>query len=246
MSRRMLRCFVAVDVDPEVARALEREIGHLQLAGGDVGWTSAKNLHITLRFLGDVAPEEIVTVARTIRKCCEGIEACRLRVHGVTAFPNADDPHFIFAAVEDESGTVHELFRRLQVGMRELGFRPETKPLRLHITLGRVRSSRNIEELKARLAASVDQHFGEISIDHVNLMMSDLKGKSPDYTVMETFDLIDIDLDDAEENEDEDDLTDDADDLEFDDDEIESADLDDAEEDDEDDDEEDDRRPRRR
>lgn len=236
MSRRMLRCFVAVDVDPEVARALEREIGHLQLAGGDVGWTSPKNLHITLRFLGDVAPEEIVTVARAIRKCCEGIEACRLRVHGVAAFPSADDPHVIVACVEDESGTVQELFRRLQVGMRELGFRPETKPLRLHITLGRVRSSRNIEELKARLAASVDQAFGDISIDHVNLMMSDLKGKSPEYTVMETFDLIDIDLDDETEE-----FGDDEDAEETDDD----FDLDGEAEEDEDDEDDEPRRLRR-
>jgi len=191
MAGGRMRTFVAVGLEERVRAALAREIGVLQMAGADVAWTRPENLHVTLRFLGDLAHEEVVPVARAIGAACSGLSACRPDVRGLDAFPDLAAPRVLVAGLEGDVTTLHEIWRRLQEGLKALGFRPEPRPLRLHVTLGRVRSTRALAELLPRLEAARGRAFGDTLVDRVELMLSDLSARESRYTTMEEFELAD-------------------------------------------------------
>lgn len=197
MSGRNMRTFVAADLEHGLKRDLEREIGFLQMAGADVRWTAVENMHMTIRFLGDISPEEIVPVVRQIRRAADGVPCARVAIKGVGAFPSLDDPRVIIARVEGDTRPLQTLFANLQESLKTLGFRPEPRPLELHVTLGYVKGDKNIGDLIEKLKTATDRFFGDTVVDHVDLMLSEHKKGSTVYSVMESIDLADADPDDA-------------------------------------------------
>lgn len=184
-----LRCFVAADVASKVVKNLNREIGFLQLAGADVRWVPPQNMHVTVRFIGDVRDQEVPDVIRAVGKACEGIPPCRPLVRGISTFPPNKPPRVVVAGVEDDVQSLKDLFNALQASLAEIGFRPEKKGLRPHVTLGRVKGSAFVDELQDRIAEGADRKFGMTTIDRVNLLLSEQTREGPLYSVMEEFSL---------------------------------------------------------
>lgn len=189
MAGRNLRSFIAFDLEPAVKKTLMREIGFLQMAGADVHWVKEASLHVTVRFLGDLAPEEILPVAAAIRRATADVPISRPTLRGLTAFPSVDDPRTIVVALEGEVEPVQRFFRNLQEELKKAGFRPEPRPLRLHVTLGRVKGDRFKDELKTRLAEAADRGFGDTVVAKFDLVLSELDPRGPTYTIMEEFEL---------------------------------------------------------
>ena len=186
-----LRCFVAAPIEVKVAKRLVREIGFLQLAGADVKWVPLENLHVTLRFIGNTDPNDVVPVVDAIEEVAAEIPACRPMVEGIEFFPNQRRPRVVAARVTEDVEALNALYAGLQKTLGELGFRPERKPLRPHVTLGRMNSGgRGMDDLMTRLEESAERRFGPTVINHVNLYMSETGPQGPEYTIMNRIELL--------------------------------------------------------
>jgi 2'-5' RNA ligase len=140
---RTIRAFFAVDLD-ERARTAAAEVERSLRAspGGDaVRWVRPEGLHVTLRFLGDVATERVPELVDRVRAETAALGSFRVRLGGVHAFPSARRPNVVVLDVGPVE-PLEELAEAVERGVVAAGFAPESRRFRAHLTLGRVRGHR--------------------------------------------------------------------------------------------------------
>ncbi len=184
-----MRLFVAVELDDALRDALGRLIGDLRRAEGAVKWVEPRHLHLTLKFLGEVAESRVADAAQIVRDGATGVPPFRLEARGAGGFPDLRRPRVIFAGAETESDTARELARRLNEEMQLLDVPAEDRPFQCHITLGRRRDPRPAPRLAARLEGCAGRLFGALSVGHVTLMRSILTPTGPIYEPVERIGL---------------------------------------------------------
>ena len=189
MSSRYTRCFVAIQLPGAVLKRLDREIGFLQLAGASVRWVAARNLHLTLRFLGGVESDEIMPICRELEAAAEAAPRPRLIIKGTATLPKGDaDPRTVIAGVEGDVEVLKALFDDLQGRFAGLGLRPEPRGLAPHVTLGRLNGPVT-DELRTRLTDGKNRSFGEFDVPAIHLMLSERGEQGSEYGVMDSFEF---------------------------------------------------------
>lgn len=144
-----LRCFVALEVAPEVRERLAALQEALRKAAprADVRWVRPETIHLTLAFLG-IVPEPLVSeVAAAVRSAAASRPPVVLTMTGLGAFPTPRAPRILWARVADAGEAAERLALAVQAALTPLGYPLETRPFRPHLTLGRVRSSRALRPL---------------------------------------------------------------------------------------------------
>jgi len=146
-----------------------------------VAWVGRDNVHLTLKFLGGVeaARLDAVTAALSIAVAPRG--AFHLALSGLGAFPSPARPRVLWAGVGEGAGAAADLASRVDAALAPLGFASEARPFSVHVTLGRVRTSRPDRRLREALAASGGA-FGGQRVTHVSLMRSQLSPRGARYT----------------------------------------------------------------
>lgn len=178
-----VRCFVAVDVDePDLAGALGRVQAVLEGTGADMKCVETENIHLTMRFLGDVREERLGELVSLV----EGLsfEPFRMELRGVGVFPNLRRPRVIWAGVTRGADVLAGIFERLESGVVGMGFKPDRRGFSPHITLARVRSGRNRERLVNEILGHADDEFGGMEVRHVRLKKSVLTPRGPIYSTL--------------------------------------------------------------
>ncbi len=184
------RTFVAV----EIGKAIRKRFGvleeELKQAGGDVRWVEVGNAHVTLKFLGYVDYADIPQVKDVIQDAVAGLEPFCIEFKGVGAFPGPERPRVIFVGIQDGSGGLTRINSGLEKGFSEkLGIKKEGRRFSPHLTLGRVRSQKNIAPLVQLMGRHSADDFGEELVRSVVLMQSELSSKGPTYMKLNNFDL---------------------------------------------------------
>jgi 2'-5' RNA ligase len=178
----MIRTFIAVEISPEVlARAAELSAA-LRPAGADVKWVETHNLHLTVKFLGDVQDEQLADVIRAVQGAAAKVEPFELEVHGAGAFPNAGRPRTIWLGARDGSEAMADLAAAIEKALKPLGFSPEHRRFQPHLTIGRVREvRRGLKELSERLWQFADFAAGRTPVEEAIVFSSDLTPRGPIY-----------------------------------------------------------------
>ena len=175
-----LRLFVAIAI-PEAVRdemvAVQQELKPLAL--GDVRWTNVEQLHLTLKFLGNVPNGSLEAVKQSLAEACAGAAPFRLRAKGIGFFPNERQPRVIWLGFEDDENVLADLQLRVERALTPFAEKPGTERFRAHATLGRFQKYRRhkTEKLLPRAAALAGHVFGEWPVADVGLFRSEL---SPD------------------------------------------------------------------
>lgn len=176
-------------MDPEVSRAAVRLMERLREPGDGIKWVPTDNLHLTLKFLGDVLNTEVPQVCDVVRKVCENYEPFELKFRGADGLPTLERARVICAGVEDASGSLTEIVGSLERELAELGFKPENRDYKPHLTLGRAKSRRAGDPVIERLRKETDSDLGNMWVSEVQIIASFLDKKGPTYQVMDTVDL---------------------------------------------------------
>lgn len=186
-----IRSFISIPLATDVRAAAVRLIHRLQKPGDGIQWVPTDNLHLTLKFLGDVENVQIPNVCQRLHKICQDIPPFELLFRGTGAFPNLDRPRTLWVGIEDPSENLRRLAGQLESGMADLGFKPEPRDYRPHLTLGRTRSGgrRGTPEVIQRLRTEQRLRLGAMQADTVHLMASFLEKRGPSYQVMDTISL---------------------------------------------------------
>ncbi len=182
-----IRAFVAVELNDD-ARAFLR---HLQpelerLAPPDtVRWTRPESVHLTLQFLGDVAPGQVEAIAVALQGASQDTRAFEMELAGLGVFPNPKRPRIVWLGIQEPSGGLAGLQRRVGEALAPLGFEREKRSFRPHLTIGRASKRATGHDLAKVGQAMTKEDFPwqvRIPVDHIVLMKSDLQAGGPVYS----------------------------------------------------------------
>jgi 2'-5' RNA ligase len=183
MSAR-IRTFVAVDTAGQIRRKTADLISALGETTAKVKWVDTENLHLTLKFLGDVDEADVVRIAQAIEPAVADLDVVSIRLSGLGAFPNVKRPRTIWVGVGDGEPELASVHQAIEAALARLGFPRERRRFHPHLTIGRVRDSRGLPDLSARLVESADCDLGQVNVTEVRLYSSQLRPAGPVYTVM--------------------------------------------------------------
>ena len=189
MSKDQIRAFIAIEL-PEGAKLFLKETSdHLRSFGGDVRWAKVASMHLTIKFLGDIAQDTRVAIERGLAPVFGSSSLVTLTVFGAGAFPGSRKPRVIWAGVKDSDGILPAMASRVEKTLEPLGFRRESRPFRPHLTLGRVRSLKRIDDLVTALRQMSDIEGPTFVADHAVLFQSILKPSGAEYRALRRFDF---------------------------------------------------------
>ena len=177
-----IRSFIAIDLSDPARRRIETLIQELRKSDAQVGWVRTEGIHLTLKFLGNVAPELIEEIKPALARIASQIAPIRIEPAGCGAFPTIKWPRVIWVGLRDQIGPLAELVRRVETALVPLGFEPEGRPFKPHLTLGRVKGRQRLQALQEILLAHSDFAAEPFDAAEVVLYKSDLRPDGALYT----------------------------------------------------------------
>lgn len=184
-----MRTFVSVNLGEALCARLAEAQRRLKESGADVKWTDCRGLHVTLKFLGEVEERRIPEIAGAVRKALEGCGPFRWRLRGAGSFPPGAAPRVVWVATAEGGERLAEMAACIEDALEPMGFPRDKRAFASHVTLGRVRSPKGREGLAAGIAALDGEEFGEMMVERVALMKSQLTPQGAIYSPVEEFAL---------------------------------------------------------
>jgi len=182
----VIRAFIAIELSADIRRSLDQLSSQLRqsLKGAPVRWVPADNIHLTLKFLGNVSLTNLDILKEVIQNEVTRHPAFEFSVGELGAFPSVRRPRVIVVRVQAPA-ELGQIQRGLEEGSRRLGYDPEERPFSPHLTLGRVsRNASNSEvgQLGQALESTRIGFLGAMQVTSVHLFRSDLQPSGAIYT----------------------------------------------------------------
>jgi len=177
----LVRSFIAIDVEnPDVVRRVEELQREVLRLGLDIKLVEKENLHITLRFLGEIPQSRINDVVKAIA----GIKMSRFQVklRGIGVFPDLARPRVLWIGVSDGVEELKRLAATVREAVDRFAESKEDREFVAHLTVGRIKSGRNVEKLQEFVTRYADVDFGVVTVDKIKLKKSVLTPRGPIYT----------------------------------------------------------------
>ena len=185
------RLFVALAVPREVQARLAAVQSDLrpQLPSATASWPRAEKLHLTLRFLGSVANENIAALKSVLDGVAAVTEPMRLTAEGVGCFPALHRPAFLWAGVAGDADRLEKLQRNVVEVTDPFAQTPAERSFAGHVTLARFKRlrAREVEQVMTFLRETARQDFGSWLADEVLLIRSELASTGSRYTTLAMF-----------------------------------------------------------
>jgi 2'-5' RNA ligase len=183
-----VRCFVAVFLHQSLHREITTLQKRLSHSGADIKWVEPCNLHFTLQFLGDVEETRIPAVSDALRKCVADFHSFKLQLDSVGAFPNLHNPRVLWVGVGSGKEQLTSLSSTIEEAMKMQSFKRDKRGYSPHLTIGRVRSSRNLKALHERLDSCI-KLSGNMEVREIQFTASELTPKGAIYTPIDVIPL---------------------------------------------------------
>ena len=181
----MLRAFIAVEIPAEIQQNVYKQTAAFRRGIESlVRWVPAHNMHLTLKFLGDVSPNNVEFLVQMLRHEAALVPAFDIHLAGLGSFPNLRRPRVIYVGIQAPAA-LDALQRGIEAAARRLGYEAEERPFSAHLTLGRLRQNATaVEQQQIRRALEGTQVdvFGTARVDSLHLYKSDLNPGGSIYT----------------------------------------------------------------
>ena len=138
-----MRLFAAIPMPDPAREALLDLLAQLKKTGWPVRWVGEENLHLTVKFYGEVSEEDVPRLEEGLAAAVRGTPLLPMQLDGVNTFPALRHPRVVWAAV-DAPPALELMQHRVEQAAAAAGFPSEGKPFRPHITLGRLKSGSNL------------------------------------------------------------------------------------------------------
>lgn len=186
----MPRIFIAIKI-PEVVIGKIAEVSRYfqsQTPAGALKWVETENLHLTLRFLGEISEEAVLKVQSSLPQAVMGQPPFTLSVEGLGMYPSPGQPRVIWLGVKGSEPMV-ALHARLETALAKVGIEKEDRPFHPHLTLARVRQ-RTDRATAHQIGETLTQFkvgsLGVFQVDKIQLIESQLTPQGPVYTTRST------------------------------------------------------------
>ncbi|UCF78962.1 MAG: RNA 2',3'-cyclic phosphodiesterase [Candidatus Eiseniibacteriota bacterium] len=177
----MTRAFAAIFPPPHIAEALSDLVERLRGRCHGVKWVEKENMHLTLRFFGDLSDEQITAAGLCMSELSQQETSFSARMGTVGCFPSVSRARVIWVGVDEGREQLARLAGALDEKFAAAGLGQSDKPFSAHLTVGRVRAPRRNPELEEAIR-SLTFPEGEFIIDSLTLTRSELTPKGPIYS----------------------------------------------------------------
>jgi len=181
-----IRSFIAIELPGELKSGLSQLQAQLKAAGhAPVKWVDPYSSHLTLKFLGNIAADRVGEITRVMEAAAREISPFHLEVRGLGAFPNLRRVQVVWVGVGGEVEQLGQLQRSIESGLAPLGFAPESREFRPHLTIARLRERASLDEQQSfgQLIGSTGfETVYRFGVDSVNMMRSQLTREGAIYT----------------------------------------------------------------
>jgi len=180
----VLRAFVAVELPAELLKSLAAVQTEMRRGGVRARWTRPENLHLTLKFIGDLPAGRVADVANALRSAAAGHPPFRLTAAGLGVFPEGRRPRVLWAGLSGALAALEGLQRELDDRLAACGLEREARGFHGHLTLGRFGPGAPGGAVAEAMSAHAAQRFGSFDVRELVLFQSDLMPGGPVYTAL--------------------------------------------------------------
>lgn len=181
----LLRAFIAVEIPAGIRQSVCNATASLrQKIGSLVRWVPVENMHLTLKFLGDVSPSTVDLLSQMLSAEADLFQCFDLRLSGIGSFPNPKRPRVIYIGIQAPA-VLETLQRGIDSASRRLGYESEERAFSPHLTIGRVKQNVTASDqqmIRRALEETEIDVLGTARVDSVHLYKSDLKPSGSVYT----------------------------------------------------------------
>ena len=181
----LLRTFIALEIPQEIQQIIYKEIAHLRdTIGTLIRWVPSENMHLTLKFLGNISPANLDMVTQMIRAEADSCQPFEMRVGGLACFPSPKRPRVIYIGLQAPA-ELEALQHGIESATTRLGYESEERAFSPHLTVGRVRNNipaSDQQKIQRALAETQIDSLGTARVDSLHLYNSELKPTGSVYT----------------------------------------------------------------
>ena len=183
-----MRLFIAAEITDEVRKNIAELIGELKETGAAVKWVEADNLHVTLKFLGWVEDRKVAELESLVEKAVTKTGGFKAKFEETGTFPAGKTPRVIWVGISEGGKELKKIADSLEGALARSGYRSEEREFSAHLTLGRVKDlpagrqdNKGVDKLKEKIEQHRDSSFGEVWVNSIAIMKSNLTPKGPVY-----------------------------------------------------------------
>ena len=185
----MIRAFIAIQIPDDLLKRIETEAKRLKNLRIDARFTKKSSIHLTLKFLGDIDENLVASVGDALQESARALDRFRLGIEGLGVFPIRKTPRVIWIGVRKEPMLV-ELHQQVEANLQGLGFETEGRPFRPHLTIARLKSSKNLAGLEDFIVMEgAEFKIGTFEVGAVHLYQSLLYPDGAEYRQLSTHTL---------------------------------------------------------
>jgi 2'-5' RNA ligase len=173
------RGFIAIDIEPN-KKLIELE-NEIKKTGADLKLVEPKNIHITLKFLGDTEETLVDEIEKIITNAVKEAKSFNIQLKGTGVFPNQNYIKVVWLGIQNGE-PIAEIAKKIDEQTSKIGFEKEKRGFSPHLTIARVKTAKNKEKLLQVLEKYRDVEFADIKIETIKLKKSELTPKGPIYT----------------------------------------------------------------
>src|SRR5512140_719377 len=174
----LLRAFIAIEISLPIRQAVCSATSQLQKElNALVRWVPMENMHLTLKFLGDVSPSNVDMLTQMIGAEADLFECFEFHLKGLGSLPSLKRPRVIYIGIQAPA-VLNALHRGIESASRRLGYESEERDFSPHLTIGRVKQNISVTEqqtIRRALEATKIDSLGTAHIASLHLYKSDLK-----------------------------------------------------------------------
>lgn len=182
----LTRAFIALEIPTQTHQEISIKTTGLRKDLGThlVRWVSPGNIHLTLKFLGDISSTQIEQVTQALSDLASKHEKHKIIISGLGTFPNMRRPRVIWIGIQAPE-QLRALYQNLETAIAKLGFPPEKRSFNPHLTIGRVKqhiSPTEIERIRNIMSNAKVGLIDTVEVENLHLFKSDLKPSGAVYT----------------------------------------------------------------
>ena len=181
-----VRGFLSFDIDQESVR---KRLSEMQMqavqTGADLRLVETENIHMTIRFLGDITlnmADKIYAAMQQVK-----FKPFPVQLTGIGVFPNLNYPRVLWAGMAQGADQLQDVFNQIEPKLQNLGFPPDRNAFSPHLTIARVRSGRNRQQLADLVTKNVKFDFGTVTAECLRLKRSQLTPNGPIYSTLKEY-----------------------------------------------------------
>ena len=182
-----IRAFLAIDLDDDLKPKINKIIREFKKTDARIKYVELTNLHLTLKFFGDIDTEGLSLLEDAISNVLSEFESFNVKIKGCGAFPNSNRINVIWVGIDDDS-IIRDMHDRLDKEFVRLGFDKDRK-FSTHLTIGRMKSAKNKNKVKSTIEEFKDVEIGEMEVTQISLKKSTLTPAGPIYEDLKIFEL---------------------------------------------------------